>query len=200
MGDELLQKVAGRFNTAVRESDIVARFGGDEFVIVLPDVRKADDVGEVAKKVIDEINVPFHLNGREVFVGASIGITLYPDDAVDAGVMLSNADMAMYLAKEKGRNRYQFFTPSMDDEVKRHMELERELRWAMDRRELVLKYQAVIDLDTGRMNGVEALVYWNHPDRGLISPDVFIPLAEETGLIGAIGTWVLSTAAIQAKA
>ncbi|MES9956843.1 MAG: EAL domain-containing protein [Sedimenticola sp.] len=199
VGDDLLRQVAERFNHAVRESDTVARFGGDEFVIVLPDVHKIDDVGEVAQKIIDEINLPFKLVGREIFVGASIGITLYPDDATDSGVMLRNADMAMYLAKESGRNCYRFFTPAMDDEVKQHMELERELRLALDHRELVLKYQAVVDLETGRLNGVEALVYWNHPQRGLVSPDVFISLAEETGLISSIGSWVLTTAARQAK-
>jgi diguanylate cyclase (GGDEF)-like protein len=175
----------------------VARFGGDEFVIVLADVRKANDAAEVAKKVIGSLKRPFKLAGREVFIGASIGISLYPEDATDADILLRNADMAMYRAKDAGRNNYQFFTLAMNEKVHTQMELERDLRLALERDELALRYQPIVDVSQGRMVGVEALLTWHHPEHGMVMPNRFIPLAEETGLIGPIGHWVLTRACQQ---
>ncbi len=200
VGDELLQQVAGRLRGCVREVDTVGRFGGDEFVIILDDLKQADDAAEVAKKVIDRLHQPFLLAEREVFIGTSIGITLFPDDSSDASGLLRNADMAMYRAKGAGRNNYQFFTPDMDKQVQQRMALEQDLRLAVERSELSLRYQPIVTLPGGGVIGMEALLYWRHPQRGLVAPGIFIPLAEEAGLIGAIGRWVLQQACLQAGA
>lgn len=198
MGDELLQMVAERLQVCVREVDTVARFGGDEFVVILEDVKQANDAAEVAKKIIAELDSAFSLANREVFIGASIGITLFPTDTDDPSSMLRNADMAMYRAKDAGRNNYQFFTLTMNEQVQQRMALENDLRLALERDELALHYQPIVRFDSGELVGVEALLRWRHPQRGMVSPDTFIPLAEETGLIGPIGRWVLKTAVAQA--
>jgi len=200
IGDNLLQQVAERLRACVREADTVARFGGDEFVVILEDVKHADDAAEVAKKIIAHVDQPFTLGGREVFIGCSIGVTLFPDDANDASEMLRNADLAMYRAKSTGRNNYQFFTPLMNEQVHGRMELEQDLRQALDRNQLVLQYQPIVSLSHGGMVGIEALLYWHDPQRGLVTPDIFIPLAEEAGLIDSIGRWVLETACEQTAA
>ncbi|OGT88977.1 MAG: diguanylate cyclase [Gammaproteobacteria bacterium RIFOXYA12_FULL_61_12] len=198
VGDELLQQATGRMRVCLREADTLARFGGDEFVILLDDVRQAEDAAEVAKKIIDAMSKPFVLGGRELFVGASIGISLYPEDTQETAVLLRNADMAMYRAKETGRNRYQFFTFAMNEQVYQRMEMERNLRTAVDRDELFLCYQPIVDLQNERVVSVEALLRWRHPDEGVIDPDRFISLAEETGVIAGIGLWVLRQACAQA--
>lgn len=191
VGDELLQHVARRLTRNVRESDTVARFGGDEFVIVIEDMQRADEAAVVAETLIADIGTVFRLIGREVFVGASIGITLYPSDAKDATALLRNADMAMYRAKEAGRNTYRFYTKEMNRDVQWRMEMERELRSALDRHQLYLLYQPIVSIADARVVGAEALVRWSHPGLGEVSPEQFIPLAEETGVIADIGRWVL---------
>lgn len=199
VGDELLQDVSSRLKDCVREVDTVARFGGDEFVLLLQDLNEVNDAAVVADKVIDVLSEPFVLAGREVHIGASIGITLYPTDADNAEAMLRNADMAMYRAKEAGRNRYQYFTQGMQEQVAARVGMERDLRQALERDELELYYQPIIETETKELVSVEALLRWNHPTIGMVPPDKFIPLAEENGLIGVIGDWVLKTACAQAR-
>jgi diguanylate cyclase (GGDEF)-like protein/PAS domain S-box-containing protein len=197
MGDELLQLVAKRISDCVRDSDTIARFGGDEFVILLQDVSDMDAVATIATKVINRITKVFTLYEREIFIGASIGITIFPDDAINADSLLRNADMAMYQAKDRGRNNYQFFTASMQQRTLERQQLELDLRLAVQRNELVIYYQPVIDAEFEKVVSVEALLRWNHPHRGLVNPGVFIPLAEDSGLIGPIGEWVLRGACEQ---
>ncbi|MEA3278091.1 MAG: EAL domain-containing protein [Pseudomonadota bacterium] len=200
VGDELLQQVAERLGSCVREVDTLARFGGDEFVVLLEDVRTADDAAEVAKKLIAAIEPPFDLASREIFMGASIGVTLYPEDSTDANTLLRNADMAMYRAKQAGHNNYAFFTREMNEQVHQRMALERDLRQAIEQEQLAVNYQPIVDISTGEIVAVEALLCWRHPKYGLVAPDRFIPLAEETGLISSIGRWVLLTACSQVSA
>ncbi len=197
VGDQLLQQVSERLLNCVREVDTVARFGGDEFVILLGDIDKAEYAAEVAKHVITVLGGELDLAGRQVFIGASTGISLYPDDAQDADTLMRNADMAMYRAKDAGRNNYQFFTRAMNNQVEQQLELESDLRQALVRNELVLQYQPIVDVSENRMVGVEALIRWRHPGRGLVMPGQFIDLAEDTGQIAAIGRWVLATACRQ---
>ena len=200
-GDELLQQVSDRLRHAVREVDTVSRFGGDEFVVVLQQVEGAEEVAQAAGRIIDLVSRPYELSKRTVNIGASLGITLYPndvalDDAVEAmaTALLSNADMAMYQAKARGRNRFQFFEQRMQEEIKLNLSLEQDLRKAIESGELQVYYQPINDGATGQVVAVEALLRWFHPERGSISPAAFIPLAEETGLIHEIGDWVFRTA------
>ncbi|MEW8506335.1 MAG: EAL domain-containing protein [Candidatus Thiodiazotropha sp.] len=197
MGDELLQLVAERIGDCVRESDTVARFGGDEFVILLQDVTETDAVANIATKVIESITKVFTLYERDIYIGASVGITIYPDDAVNADSLLRNADMAMYQAKERGRNNYQFFTASMQQQTLERQQLELDLRLAVQRAELEIYYQPVVDAEFEKVISVEALLRWNHPHRGIVYPSIFIPLAEDSGLIGPIGKWVIKGACEQ---
>jgi len=196
-GDSLLQIVSGRLNECVRETDTVARLGGDEFVILLSSIREPNDAARVAQKVIDTIGLPFILGENEVNIGTSIGIGIYPDNGEDAPALLKNADAAMYHAKESGRNNFQFFSSVMNEKAFERLALENDLRRALKREEFFLQYQPQIDVQTGQIVGVEALIRWQHPERGLVPPFNFILLAEKCGLIVPIGEWVIRTACVQ---
>jgi diguanylate cyclase (GGDEF)-like protein/PAS domain S-box-containing protein len=199
-GDAMIKAAGERLAGVVRDGDTVARQTGDEFLILLADLRKSTDVYIVAQKVIDAFGRPFNLQGREVYLTASVGVSIYPQDGEAVDALIGNADVAMYRAKELGRNAYQFFTREMSDETKRRVELETRLRLAVPRNELQLAYQPKVDLATGRMTGCEALLRWTHPELGAVSPARFIPIAEDSGLIVPIGDWVLRTACLQNKA
>ncbi|MDI6747182.1 MAG: EAL domain-containing protein [Rhodocyclaceae bacterium] len=192
IGDRLLQSVAERLHHCVRETDTIARQGGDEFVVLLANIEDTVAAAAVADKIIARMAEPFAFDGNEVHIGASIGITLFPNDGDDIETLFRNADLAMYRAKNAGRNNAQFFTMAMTTAAVERRMLETDLRVALARREFVLHYQPIIDLGTGGIIGAEALLRWLHPQRGLVGPDNFIPLAEETGLIREIGTWVFA--------
>jgi diguanylate cyclase (GGDEF)-like protein len=197
VGDELLRLLADRLRAAVRETDIVARFGGDEFALIVTDVREPGDAGVLADKLLTVLAQPFSIRGAEVRTGASIGIAVHGQDSAEAEMLLSHADLALYRAKAEGRGTYRFFTEAMDAEVRARVRLMGELREAIVSGQLFLLYQPQIEIDSGRIVGVEALVRWRHPTRGIISPGQFVPAAESSGLIVALGHWVLREACRQ---
>jgi diguanylate cyclase (GGDEF)-like protein/PAS domain S-box-containing protein len=199
-GDALLRAVAERLRECVRRSDTVARLGGDEFVLVLPCLEHPDAAAAIARKVQEIFVQPFHLGGREIFATTSIGLALYPLDAGEGEELLSRADMAMYQAKEGGRNLFRFYAPQMNEEATRRLALGNELHRALRRGELSLFFQEKVRLETGAIIGLEALLRWRHPERGVLPPAEFLPLAEESGLILLIGEWVLRTACAQGVA
>jgi diguanylate cyclase (GGDEF)-like protein/PAS domain S-box-containing protein len=200
IGDRLLQSVALRLAACVRRSDTVSRLGGDEFVILLSEVRNAEDAAISAARILKALGEPHRIDEHELYLTASIGIAIFPDDGTDADVILKSADFAMYEAKENCRNNYRVFEPHMNARAMARRSLENDLRLAMERQEFSLHYQPKVNLKTGAIIGVEALIRWLHPERGLVSPAQFIPVAEDCGFIGAIGLWVLREACRQARA
>ncbi len=199
LGDRLLQSVASRVLVCVREGDTVARVGGDEFVIVIPGLKSSADAAAVATKILEVLGTAFHLNGVDLHVAASIGISLYPADGADAETLMRNADTAMYHAKDSGRGNYQFFTQHMNVAAQQRLTLENALRRALENREFELNFQPLYDLRDRTISGFEALIRWNPPGRETVPPVQFIPTAEESGLIVPIGEWVLREALRQAK-
>jgi diguanylate cyclase (GGDEF)-like protein/PAS domain S-box-containing protein len=199
VGDQLLQSVAKRLLAGVRNSDTVSRQGGDEFVILLSEISHPEDAATSARKILLSLNAPHSIEGHDLDIAGSIGISIYPGDGEDAETLIKNADTAMYHAKESGRNNFQFFKPEMNLQAVERQSLEGCLRHAVERGEFLLHYQPKINLFTGQITGAEALIRWQHPDRGLISPAQFVPIAEDCGLILPIGRWVLREACKQAR-
>ena len=198
-GDVLLKAVAERIRRCIREGDTVARFGGDEFTLLIPRIDNVEDAAKIAQKILETLKIPFAIADHELFVTTSIGISVYPTDGVDPETLVRNADTAMYRAKDQGRDNYQLYAPAMNARALERLALENMLRKALSHRELVLFYQPVADMRTKSIVGVEALIRWNHPEMGLVSPAHFISVAESSGLIIPIGEWVLRTACRQTK-
>ncbi len=207
-GDELLRQVSDRLNHTLRRCDVVsrigdadsrtlARLGGDEFVVLLSEIARPEDAGTVARRILEELKRPFTIEDTEIHVSGSIGIASYPDDGTDEQSLLRNADVAMYQVKEEGRNSYRFFTPEMNTRAIERLNMEASLWRALEREEFCLHFQPKVDVGSGRIVGAEALVRWQHPTIGLVSPAQFIPIAEESGIIVPLGSWVLNEACRQ---
>ncbi len=200
VGDQLLQSVTQRLVGCVRHSDTISRQGGDEFVLLLPYIEHAEDAALSAQKMLTALALPHHIDQHDLHITVSIGISIYPDDGQDAETLIKSADTAMYHAKENGRNNYKFFEQKMNARAVQRQSIEASLRRALERQEFVLHYQPKINLHSGTIVGVEALIRWQHPERGLLLPDQFVPIAEDCGLILPIGRWVLREACLQARA
>ncbi len=199
-GDMLLQHVSGRLSECVRRSDTVARLGGDEFAIIQTNLDHQRGIAVLAQRIIESLSKPFDLDGEIVYTGTSVGITVYPQDDSEAEMLIKDADMALYRAKQEGRGKYQLYNPGMNDEVQARKSLEQELRKAIERDEFFLTYQPQIELGDGNVIGAESLIRWQHPEKGLISPGDFIPVAEQAGLITKLTEFVLRESCKQAKA
>jgi predicted signal transduction protein with EAL and GGDEF domain len=199
MGDVLLQMVTQRLEHCLRKGDTLSRFGGDEFTLLLPAINNSNDARRIARKLINALKAPFQLGEHEVFVGVSIGIALYPEAGTSLDQLIQNADIAMYHVKARGKDGYCFYSESMNIDTANRLSLERDLRQALENDELRVYYQPQVCAKSGRILGLEALVRWQHPDQGLLYPRNFLPLAEETKLIGALSEQVLAQACRQVK-
>jgi diguanylate cyclase (GGDEF)-like protein/PAS domain S-box-containing protein len=199
-GDELLRSVAERFGSRLREGDLISRLGGDEFAVVLEHLAHPEDAGRLAEEMISTLSSEYKLSsGASIHIGASAGIVLFPDHGDEASTLLQHADAALYKAKAEGRGTYRYYTDALTDSARRRIECETRLRRAIFNNEFEVYYQPQVHIQTGRIVGAEALIRWNDSERGIISPGVFIPIAEETGLIGDIGEWVLNETCRQGK-
>jgi len=199
LGDALLKAVSERIRRCVREGDTLARFGGDEFTLLIPRVDHVEDAAKIAQKIIETLKIPFVIHDHELFVTTSIGVSLYPTDGADPETLVRNADTAMYRAKDSGRDNYQLYAPAMNARALERLALENMLRKALQMKELTIHYQPIIQAETQAVVGLEALLRWNHPELGLLSPAHFISVAEHSGLIVPIGEWVLRTACKQLR-
>ncbi len=199
-GDDLLQQVAQRFSVRLRDGDIISRLGGDEFAIVLEQLNRVEDAGRIAKEMIDAQHTPYKLiGGSVVHIGMSAGIVLFPDHGENPSELLQHADAALYKAKEEGRGIYRYYSDELTDSARLRIEYETRLRRAVENDEFEVYYQPQVHIATGKIVGAEALVRWNDPENGMVLPSLFIPIAEETGLISAIGEWVLNETCRQGK-
>ena len=199
-GDKILKEVSDRFQRSVREDDTIARIGGDEFTLIMESIDDVQHTAVMAQKLIKSLEEPFIIDNQYLYITASIGISVYPEDGEDAETLLKNADAAMYKAKQEGRNSFQYYTKDMTERAYKRVSMETALRHAIERQEFVLHYQPQFSLTNGRLVGMEALVRWQHPEKGVISPLDFIPIAEDTGLIIPLGQWVMEEACRQIKA
>ena len=199
IGDQLLQAVSNRLKRCLREGDTLARIGGDEFTLLLPEIHKRTDSEQIAKKIINSLKEPFNIESHELFISTSIGIAHYPDDGLNMETLIKHADIAMYNVKENGKANYQFYADNMHEVFSKHLSLENDMRRALNDNQFKLFYQPQIDIETNKIFAMEALIRWDHPERGIISPNDFIALAEETGLIQPIGNWIINTACQELK-
>jgi len=199
MGDLLLIEVATRLKNCLRTEDFIARIGGDEFTVFFSDVESAENIGQVAQKMLDMLSIDFYLEKHNIRIGASIGIACFPSHGTTKENLLKHADMAMYHAKAMGRNNYQYFNEELNDKYRQHINIEYALKFALERNEMSLTYQPIYDITRHIIVGLEVLACWDHQKYGLVSPSIFIPIAEETGMITTIGNWVLRNACEQAK-
>jgi diguanylate cyclase (GGDEF)-like protein len=199
VGDGLLQALAQRLRGSLREGDTLSRIGGDEFMLLLPHIRSRDNAAFIAQKILSSLKQPFHIEGHELFAGISIGIAIYPDDGDNIETLIKHADIAMYHAKDHGRNDFKFFTQDLHKLFTGRLAIENEMRYALEKKEFEVYYQPQVAVESQRIRGMEALIRWNHPTRGMVSPNEFIPIAEESGLITPISEWVLGAACHQAR-
>jgi diguanylate cyclase (GGDEF)-like protein len=199
-GDRLLRAIASRLSTCIGSEDFIARLSADQFALILTPVEREDAAANIPQILLNSLSIPFIINGQEIFLSASIGISLYPRNGTDIDTPIAHAETAMFAAREQGGNQYEFYRPQLQISAPERLTLETNLRYAIEREEFEVYYQPQVNLSSGQIIGAEALVRWQHPERGIISPASFIPLAEETGLIIPLGEWVLKTACLQAKA
>ena len=200
VGDLLLKNVVERLKKCIRKQDVLARWGGDEFTILLSEISCRDDATAIAQRIIEALKPSFNLQGNYLHVSSSIGIAMFPDDGTDADALLKNADAALYWVKDKGRNNFQHYTFKLNSQAHKLLNIENQLHYALEKEELAVYYQPIVEVTTGSIVKMEALLRWQHPELGTVSPNLFVPIAEENGLIVAIGEWILKTACAQTKA